>query len=162
MKNLLLMRHAKSSWKDATLPDHQRPLNKRGKQDAPRMGKFLREQGIVLDAILCSTAERARATAKGFLKEYTFEGNVLYIDELYHADPEVIIALLKQLPESVGAAMLIGHNPGLDDFLEMVCDEYEHMSTACVAYIKFPIERWADLREVTRGELVHVWKPREI
>ena len=162
MKNLILMRHAKSSWKDVSLPDHERPLNKRGKRDAPRMGKHLQDQGILLDAILCSTAVRARETADGFLKEYTFEGQVLYVDELYHANSETILTALKQLPEMVDTPMVIGHNPSLDDFLEMVCDEHEHMSTACVTHIEFPVERWTDLREVTRGELVHIWKPREI
>ncbi len=162
MKKLLLMRHAKSSWKDAVLPDHQRPLNRRGKRDAPRMGKYLREQGIELDVILCSTAKRARATAKGFLREYTFEGNVFHIDDLYHASYETFIALLNQLPDNVDTAMIIGHNPGMDTFLEMICDEYEHMPTASVAYIKFPVERWAELSGITSGELMNFWMPREI
>ena len=162
MKNLLLMRHAKSSWRDVSVPDHQRPLNQRGKSDAPRMGKFLREQGIVLDVILCSTAVRARGTAEGFLQEYTFEGDVHYIDDLYQASPETIISVLNQLPDGVDTAMVISHNPGLDTFLEMVCDECGHMPTACVAYIKYSFGRWADLREYSRGELVQLWKPREI
>lgn len=162
MKNVLLMRHAKSSWKGASLPDHQRPLNQRGKRDAPRMGKFLQEQGILLDAILCSTAVRARQTAAGLLKKYTFEGEVQYFDDLYQAGPETIISILNRLPEKVDSAMVIGHNPGMDDFLELVCDECGHMPTACVAYIKYPIEGWLDLRTETLGELVHLWEPREI
>ena len=162
MKNVLLMRHAKSSWKDSSLPDHQRPLNKRGTRDAPRMGKFLQGQGISLDAILCSTAVRARETAVGLLKKYTFEGEVQYFDDLYQAGPEMIISILNKLPESIDTAMVIGHNPGMDDFLEMVCDECGHMPTASVAYIKYPIERWLDLRTETMGELVYLWEPREI
>ena len=162
MKNLLLMRHAKSSWKDASLPDHQRPLNKRGKRDAPCMGEFLREQGITLDAILCSTAARAKATVEGFLQGYTFDGDLVYINDLYHAGPETILIRLMQLPDNVDSAMVIAHNPGLDDFLDVVCDAPEHMPTASVAYIQFPIERWAELHVVKRGELIHLWKPREI
>jgi phosphohistidine phosphatase len=162
MKYVLLMRHAKSNWKDVSLPDHQRPLNVRGKKDAPRMGRHLREQGIHLDAILCSTAVRARQTATGLLKEYTFEGQVQYFDDLYQASPETIISILNQLPDGVETAMVIGHNPGMDDFLEIVCDECGHMPTACVAYIKYPLEGWADLREYSKGELVQLWKPREI
>ena len=162
MKNLLLMRHAKSSWKNVSIPDHQRPLNKRGKGDAPRMGKHLQSQDIPLDAILCSTALRARETANGFLKEYTFEGEVLYVDDLYQADPATIMAVLRLLPEQVETAMVIGHNPGLDDFLELVCDEYEHMPTACIAYVTFHIDQWVNLHEITRGGLVHFWKVREI
>ena len=162
MKNLLLMRHAKSSWNDPSLPDHQRPLNKRGKRDAPRMGKHLQAQGIFLDAILCSTALRARETAEGILQIYTFEGDLRYFEDLYQAGPETIFALLRQLPDAVDTPLVIAHNPGLDDFLEMICDEYEHMPTACVAHIRFPVERWADLREGVRGELVHFWKAREV
>ena len=162
MKNLLLMRHAKSSWKNVGLPDHQRPLNKRGERDAPRMGELLQNQGVSLSAILCSTAVRARATADGLLKKYTFEGEVQYFDDLYHADPEAIVSVINQLPDDVLTAMVIAHNPGLDEFLELMCDEYEHMTTACVADINFPIERWIDLRSVTRGELIHFWRPREI
>ena len=162
MKKLLLMRHAKSSWKNVGLPDHQRPLNKRGERDALRMGEYLQEQGITLDAILCSTAVRARATADGMLKKYTFEGEVQYFDDLYHADPETIVTVLNQLADDTGSAMVIAHNPGLDEFLEMMCDEYEHMTTSCVASISFPIKRWIDLRPVIKGELLHFWKPREI
>ena len=162
MKNLLLMRHAKSSWKDDSLPDHQRPLNKRGKHDAPRMGKHLQKQGVILDAILCSTALRARETVEGLLHEYTFEGEVEYFDDLYGADPETIISILNRLPDKVDTAMVVAHNPGLDYFLELVCDECGHMATACIAYVQYPLEHWIDLRPVTKGELIHLWSPREI
>jgi phosphohistidine phosphatase len=162
MKNLLLMRHAKSSWKEASLPDHQRPLNGRGKRDAPQMGRHIRDQGIRVDALLCSTAVRARETAVGFLQEYPFDGKVGYIDDLYQAGPETIISVLNQLPDDVETAMVIAHNPGLDEFLEIVCDECGHMPTGCVAYIKYSLERWADLREYSRGELVQLWTPREL
>jgi phosphohistidine phosphatase len=162
MKNLLLMRHAKSSWKDASVPDHQRPLNQRGKSDAPLMGKYLREQGILLDALLCSTAVRARETAGGLLQEYTFEGEVVYMDDLYHASPETLIALLKQLPDRIFTAMVIAHNPGLEIFLETVCAESEHMPTASVASVKFSFDHWADWREDAKGELLQLWRPREL
>ena len=162
MKKLILFRHAKSSWKDSAIPDHQRPLNKRGKKDAPRMGEYLQDQGVYLDVILCSTAKRARATAKGFLKEYTFEGDLFYIDDLYQARNDTFITLLKQLPENVDTAMIIGHNPEMEIFLEIICDEYEHMPTASMANIRFLIERWIELSVITSGELMNLWVPREI
>ena len=126
------------------------------------MGRHLREQDLHIDAILSSTAVRARATAEGFLKEYPFEDEVLYYDDLYQAGPETIISVLNQLPDRVGTALVIGHNPGLDEFLEIVCDECGHMPTACVAYIKYHLEHWMDLREYSKGELVQLWKPREL
>ena len=162
MKNLLLMRHAKSSWKDVSLNDHQRPLNKRGKRDAPRMGKYLREQGIILDAILCSTAVRARETVDRFLNEYTFEGEVFYVDDLYHASHETYIALLNQLPETADTVLIVGHNPEMDTFLEIACDEFEHMPTGAVAVVQFSVKHWSELSEVMPGKLVDLWKPREI
>lgn len=162
MRKLLLMRHAKSSWKDLSLPDHERPLNKRGKRDAPRMGNFMESQGITIDAILCSTAKRARATAQGFLTEYTFEGESFYIDDLYHANHETYIAILNQMPDEVSAAMIIGHNPTMDYYLEISCDVYDHMTTAAIAEINFPIDNWTQLNEATSGELLNLWKPREI
>ena len=122
----------------------------------------MQEQGILLDAILCSTAVRARETAAGLLKKYTFEGEVQYFDDLYQAGPETIISILNKLPEKVETAMVIGHNPGMDGFLELVCDECGHMSTASVAHIKYSIEHWLDLRTETLGELLHLWEPREI
>lgn len=161
MKRVLLMRHAKSSWKDSSLSDHLRPLNERGKRDAPRMGRHIRDQDIRLDAILCSTATRARATVEGFLQEYTFEGEVHYYDELYLAGLDEILAVLNHLPENVETAMVIAHNPGLETCLDILCDQYEHMPTACIADIKFPIARWPDLHEGVMGELLHLWKARE-
>jgi phosphohistidine phosphatase len=162
VKYLLLMRHAKSSWKEGPASDHARTLNKRGKRDAPRMGFHIREQGLLLDAVLCSTAVRARETAVAFLESCTFEGEVHYFDDLYQADPEVITTLLQQLPGTVETALVIGHNPGLEVYLEMVCGESEHMPTACVAYIRFALDRWADITGDTPGELLQIWKPKEI
>jgi phosphohistidine phosphatase len=126
------------------------------------MGKFLSKQGVELDAILCSTAERATSTLKCFLEEFTFEGEVFYIDDLYGADVEAYIATLNWLSNDVDTAMIVGHNPTMDHFLEMICDEYEHMSTASIALIRFPIKNWTELNTITSGELLNLWKPREI
>lgn len=162
MKTLILMRHAKSSWRNNSLPDHQRPLNKRGKRDAPRMGKFLKKQGNKLDVILCSTATRAVSTVKHFFQEYGFDGEVFYLDDLYGSDIERYIAILNQLDNDIDTAMIVGHNPEMDYFLEIVCDELEHMPTASIAEIRLLISDWIELKEITPGELMNLWKPREI
>ena len=88
MKTVILMRHAKSSWKDPSLPDHDRPLNKRGKRDAPRMGNLLNLEGYIPEVIYSSTAKRANLTVKGLLKTLNFEGEVTYLGSLYHGGPE--------------------------------------------------------------------------
>jgi len=162
MKTIFLMRHAKSSWKNDSLPDHQRPLNERGKRDAPRMGKFLKNHGKKLDVILCSTATRTISTIKRFLQEFDFDGEVFYLDDLYGSDIERYVAVLNQLNDEVDTVMIVGHNPELDQFLEIVCDENEHMPTASVAEIILPIEGWTELNEITPGELLNLWRPREI
>ena len=126
------------------------------------MGNHLQAQAIQLDAILCSTALRARATVEGFLQEYTFEGDVEYKDDLYPGDPETITATLARLPVKVNTVMVVGHNPGFDEYLETVCSEYIHMPTASMAYIRFPLDSWAALKAGTRGEVVKIWKPREL
>ena len=162
MKNLLLMRHAKSSWKDTSLPNHQRPLKQRGKTDALRIGELLRKQGVIIDVILCSTAKRAMATAKGFLKKYTFEGDIFHIDDLYNASHETFITLLNQLPDTAKTAMIIGHNPEMDYFLEVICNEYEHMTTATVAHIELPVEQWIELNGVSPGRLISLSKPHRV
>ena len=162
MKTLLLMRHAKSSWKDQSLADFQRPLNKRGKKDAPRMGKLLMEKEIGIDIILCSPAKRARATIKRFLKEYNYAGELVYFDDLYRSDYEFYISILNNLPAEIDTAMVVGHNPEMDNFLEMICDVYEHMPTGSIVAIELQIKDWGEISAITSGELVSFWKPREI
>ncbi|MCA9071607.1 MAG: histidine phosphatase family protein, partial [Planctomycetaceae bacterium] len=95
MKTLFLMRHAKSSWKDESLPDHDRPLNKRGKRDAPRMGQLLLEQGVHPDRWLSSTALRARRTAELLAETLQFAGEIEFRSELYHAEPEQFLSVIR-------------------------------------------------------------------
>ncbi len=162
MKTVLLMRHAKSSWKDTTLSDHQRPLKKRGKRDAPRMGELLMKQDLIPDMILCSTAERARQTVAGLLQACDFDGEIQYLDELYHADYLTYLDQLSLLPDDVEMVMIVGHNPEMDEFLEVECDVYDHMVTAAIARIEYPIDDWAAIMPESQGDLKQLWKPREL
>ena len=153
MKRILLMRHAKSSWSNPGLSDHQRPLNKRGKRDAPRMGRFLADEDLLPDLILCSTAARARATAEGIMDAPGFEGEVEYHDELYHADTYVFIELLQKLPETIRLPMLVGHNPEMSYFMEMICEVHEYLTTANAAVIELPVTKWAEVDHGAAGEI---------
>ncbi len=162
MKTLLLMRHAKSSWKDLSLPDHDRPLKKRGKRDAPRMGTLLMEQDLIPDAILCSTAKRARKTVDGLLQNCDFDGQLDYLEEFYHADYATYLDALSRLSNRTDTAMIVGHNPEMDEFLEEVCDYYDHMVTAAIALICFSVDDWAALTPESLGELIQLWKPRDL
>ena len=114
MKICLLMRHAKSSWKDLSLPDHDRSLKKRGKRDAPRMGTLLMDQSLIPDVILCSTAKRAHQTVDGVLENCDFEGELNYLEELYHADYGSYLEVLCRLPSWIGTATSVGHIDEMD------------------------------------------------
>ena len=162
MKKLILMRHAKSSWEHPTLSDHQRPLNPRGKRDAPRMGAFIEGEGIDIDVILCSTAQRTRETLALFLEEYTFEGEIDFIEQLYHAGLRDYLEVLAELSGDVETAMLIGHNPTMAYALDFFCDEHEKFPTAAIAYMEFDTENWDTLLEKHEGTLLGYWTPKGI
>lgn len=162
MKSLLLLRHAKSSWKDPSLADHERPLNNRGKRAAPIMGNLLMQENLVPDYILCSTAKRARETVKRLLTTCDFQGNIEHHRDLYHSDYITYLGLLQGLPDEINIAMIVGHNPEMNHFLDVICDAYEHMPTAAIAYIQFSIHAWANLSDDFHGKLVQFWKPRDL
>lgn len=161
MKKLLLMRHAKSSWSHPNLSDHERPLNNRGHKAAKLMGKLLNEKDIIPDTILCSTAKRAKSTAKRLVKQIPFDNEIQYIDSLYHSDFDQIFSLLKQLPDTIQTAMVIGHNPDMECFLEICCGANERIPTAAIAEITFALSSWHDLSQEEDGKLENLWLPRE-
>lgn len=162
MKILLILRHAKSSWKHPTLSDHQRPLNKRGQQAAPRMGLLMFEEDLVPDLILSSTARRARDTAEIVAEASGFEGEITLLDDLYHGWPSDYLLALRALPDDIDSAMIVGHNPGLESLLEILTDEDEHLPTAALACVSLPIQSWNQLTDETEGELISLWLPRQL
>lgn len=162
MKTLLILRHAKSSWANMQLTDYERPLNNRGKRDAPRMGKLLREQDLMPDLILTSSAERALATAEAVALASDYEQEIKYTRSFYHADPEPYIEALQQLDDSYERVMVIGHNPGIEELVEELTGLWERMPTAALAQVALPINHWHELDEEITGELVNLWRPKEL
>ena len=162
MKSLLLLRHAKSSWKNQELTDHDRPLNKRGKRDAPRMGHLLLKEKLVPDLIVSSTAKRARKTAKLAAKESRYAGKVIREAALYHDGASQWYDLLKKISPKHQRIMLVGHNPELEDFLESLTGQYEPMPTAALALVECAIDEWSQFGQDVRGSLINVWRPREL
>ena len=160
MKTILILRHAKSSWKHPELSDHDRPLNKRGKREAPQMGKLIREQGLQPDIILSSTALRAQATAQVVAEKCGYEGEIHYIPDLYRADVEDILGILQRMDDSVNTAMVVGHNPELEMLLSLLTDEDEALPTAALAQVELPITSWKELTPEKRGKLVNLFTPR--
>jgi phosphohistidine phosphatase len=163
MKTLLVLRHAKSSWNDTALDDHERPLNTRGERDAPRMGELVREHRLTPDVIISSDAIRAQLTAEAVGEAAGYTGKIVFDNRLYHADAADIVAVLRTVPETNdGTVMVVGHNPGLEQLITELTSEEEDLPTAALAHIVLPIDRWRDLDVSTRGTLVGLWRPKEL
>ena len=162
MKSLLILRHAKSSWKHPELTDHDRPLNKRGKRDAPRMGEILRSEHLIPEAIISSTAVRAHATAEAVAKASGYKGKIALNRSLYAAGPEAYLKVLHGLSNDSVRVLVVGHNPGLEELLENFTGEAQIMSTCTLAHVKFSMDSWLELDYKTKGELAGIWQPRDL
>ena len=162
MKTLLILRHAKSSWKNPGLADYDRPLNQRGKRDAPRMGQLLKKENLTPDAILCSTAKRARDTAEAIAETSGYEGEIEFKPEFYMGDPEAYRRALRGVSDDCQCVMVVGHNPGLEELVETLSGEAETMPTGALAQVSLPIQRWRQLADETKGKLINVWRPKEL
>ncbi|MFZ0546075.1 MAG: histidine phosphatase family protein [Candidatus Promineifilaceae bacterium] len=162
MKTLLLLRHAKSSWANAQLADHDRPLNGRGKGDAPKMGRLLDREELVPDLIISSSAERALTTAELAALSAGYNAEIQVVRALYLADPEDYIELLQQVSDNNERVMAVGHNPGIEELQEQLSGHYQRMSTAALAQIELPINHWGELDEEINGHLINLWLPKEL
>ena len=162
MKTLLIMRHAKSSWKHPERSDYDRPLNRRGKRDAPRMGKFLQQEGLVPDRILTSSAKRARRTANKVAKASGYTRKVKKLETLYDSVPGVYFETLQNLPDKYQRVMVVGHNPTMEQLVHHLTGRIKRMPTAALAHIELPIERWEALDLFTKGTLVNLWTPKTL
>jgi phosphohistidine phosphatase len=160
MKTLLILRHAQSSWKDNNLPDHERPLNKRGRSDAPRVGELIRQENILPDMILCSTARRARDTIKAVIEKSGYAGEVNYIPDLYQADIADILTILGELEDTISSVLLVGHNPELEELVQTITEADVHIPTAALALINLPINSWEEMPAGVRGDLIRFWAPK--
>lgn len=161
MKTILILRHAKSSWKHSELSDHDRPLNKRGKREAPQMGRLIKEKGLLPDIILSSTALRARDTVQIVAENCGYDGEIRFIPDLYRADSEDFLGILQSLEDRYNTVMLVGHNPDLEMLLSMLTDEDEALSTAALAQVEIPIRSWKELDPEKRGKLINLLAPHE-
>lgn len=162
MKTLLILRHAKSSWNYPALSDYDRPLNGRGKRDAPRMGKHLREQGLTPDRILTSSAKRARKTASRVAKTCGYTGKVKKLDRFYDTVAGVYFETLQALPDKYQRVMVVGHNPTMEQLVGYLTGQIRRMPTAALAHIELPIQHWEALDLDTVGTLVNLWTPKTL
>lgn len=162
MKNILVMRHAKSSWKDQNLPDHERPLKNRGEKDAEKMGKLLKQKDLIPDLILSSTAQRAKQTAKIVHDACKCKKEIIHLKELYMAEPSDILDAILQHAGDAKTVMVIGHNPGMEAFVQILTDKVETLPTSSIAYLSAKIKKWNELSENGKMDLKKLWRPKDL
>ncbi len=157
MKTLTLVRHAKSSWKDATLRDIQRPLNKRGRRDAPEMGRRIKEHGIRPSLIVSSPAVRAWTTAKIIATEIAYPLEFLQRESgLYLASVDEILDVIAGQDEGFNSLMVVGHNPGMTDIVNFLHPQLtSNLPTAGVVSLEFDQEDWQLYERPKLKLLVH-------
>ena len=144
------------------MEDHERPLNKRGRNDAPLIGAVLYSNGLVPDLILTSTALRARQTADLVAMTCDYKGKTTPCPEFYLAGPDAYLAVLARLPDDVHRVMVVGHNPGLEELLELLTGEIHAFPTAALAQVELNVSFWKDIHPLVKGKLVNLWVPKEL
>ncbi|MBL7738315.1 MAG: histidine phosphatase family protein [Chitinophagaceae bacterium] len=146
MKQLILVRHAKSDWSTPSLGDFDRPLNERGKRDAPMMAQRLLEKKIKIDVFVSSPAKRARKTAVVFAKEYKSDKEgIIFIEDLYAAPAEVFSAVIGRLDDQFDSAAIFSHNPGITDFANSLTNtRIDNIPTCGIFAVKADIRKWKD------------------
>ena len=163
MKRLIVLRHAKSSWKSGAPDDHARPLNKRGRRDAPRVAARLAELGWTPERVISSDAKRTRQTWARMEDALGEAAEVVFTRELYMAGVNEVREALAALPDEVATAMVIGHNPGWEEVVAWLCGEETRMTTANAALLVGEGESWEEaLGAPGTWELERVVRPKEL
>lgn len=170
VKTVYLLRHAKSSWDQPNLADHDRPLAPRGEKAAPIMGRHLAEAGLVPERVLCSTAVRARQTWEAVAPALSPAPEVAYRRDIYDADAGDLVRLLRELPDAVESVMLVGHNPAMEDLADMLVDGGDAQArkqmaskfpTAALAHIALDTANWAAVAP-RAGRLARFIRPKDM
>lgn len=168
MKQLLILRHAKSDWGDSDLADFDRPLNERGKKAATQMGQWMRNSEMIPDYILSSPALRARQTIELVSQEISFDDKNIHWDKrMYLASPKALIEMVTSIPSTVNQALIVGHNPGLEELLFYLCDgdiprshNGKIMATATLAQIE--LAKDFDQIGAQQAKLLNLYWPKQL
>lgn len=171
MKLLGLFRHAKSDWHDPRARDFDRPLNERGRRGAAIMGRHIRDHGVRWDHVIASPAVRCAETVEIAAEAAGRPLAVNWDRRVYLASSATLADLLREQDDQFGAALMVGHNPGLEDLIfDLVPDDGSSplrdvvevkFPTAAFAVLELAIDRWADLAD-NCGRLVHLTRPRDL
>ena len=149
MKVLLLLRHAKSDWAEEALPDKERPLAPRGVKAARQLAVRLKEKPIEVDLVLCSTARRTRETLE-LIRPALGKADIKFEDGLYGAGADDLIVRVRHVPKKIGAVLVIGHNPGIEEAAWLLLGPDRapgHFPTGALASMRFAVEDWRSIQE---------------
>lgn len=161
MKTLYLLRHAKSSWNDSSLRDFDRPLNERGRSDAPLIGKRLASESLSDPLVICSPALRTRETAQLVLLNANLHVQPRFDNRIYEASMRDLLQVVSEIDDEKHVAILIGHNPGFEELLAFLTGERRPMPTCALAKIEFDVVSWKDVR-AGEGTLESFVTPKEL
>ena len=170
MLKLYLLRHAKSSWSDPSLHDFDRPLNKRGRKDAPKIARAMKERGYKPDRILCSSSQRTKETLAGIIPGLHGEVSLHLLDSLYEGNAPDYLVLLRQHAKSSRNLMMVGHNSGLQEIAvrlagrgedKLLADLQNKYPTGALAVLEFDAPTWLDITAQS-GNLIDFIKPRDL
>ena len=153
LKTLLLIRHAKSSWDDISQSDFERPLNERGKTDAPKMAARLRKRDIKIDAFISSPAKRAKKTAEYFIKEFGEKtDDIILVSALYDAGTNNFSDTVKDIDDKYKSAAVFSHNPGITAFANLLVEKVniDNMPTCSIFAVKADVEKWKDFSKAKK------------
>ncbi|MFT3743724.1 MAG: histidine phosphatase family protein [Pyrinomonadaceae bacterium] len=160
MKTLYLLRHAKSSWADATMSDFERPLNERGTNAAAFIGELMAENGYEPYVILSSPAIRAKATAELVKRSGSLDAEIRFEHRIYEASPQTLRQAISDIDDAYPSALVVGHNPGIETLIAFLTGRIEPVPTAALAVIDLDIDAWAYIDE-GRGTLSKMHRPKE-
>ena len=161
MLQLMVLRHAKSSWSDGSLSDHERPLNERGRDAAAAMGRFMAEEDLLPDRILSSDSTRTRETVELWVEAAAWDGAIDFLPDLYHADVPTLLQVASLLPPTCRRPMLVAHNPGIAELVSLSSGTMVETPTGTLAVIDVELERWTEIAR-SRLRTVLTKRPREL
>ena len=161
MKTLYLLRHGKSSWKDKTLLDVERPLNGRGRSASQNVGGFLKKKKIIPDLVLSSCAIRARQTTDLVMEAAKLRTDLRFDERIYEAGAQRLVEVVRQIEKSKETVLLVGHNPGLEEFLKLLTANVETMPTGTLSKVVLTASNWTGIGD-KGGTLEWIVKPKRL
>jgi len=162
MKTLMILRHAKAEPSEEGQSDRDRPLAPRGEKDAPRIGRWLKEQQLTPDLIVSSSAVRAEATAGLVAQACGYEKPIDLRNELYLATPATYVQVIRELGDDANRILVVGHNPTLDELLYLLCGNHDGFPTGGLAVVQLDVASWEEVRLPTQHKLTQFVRGKEL